>query len=98
MRRADERRAQLLRRGPPIGIAVERRRECVPERKDVIESAGIGNIQRYVEKSTRVHELGDAIGLVNNGVLLTSAQTPTTAPTARTTAASCTGRTRASAA
>ena len=45
--------------------------------KDVIESAGIGNIQRYVEQSTLVHELGHAIGLVNNGVPLTSAHQDT---------------------
>ena len=41
--------------------------------KDVIRTAGIGNVQRYVEQSTLVHELGHAIGLVNNGVPLTSA-------------------------
>ena len=41
--------------------------------KEVVRSAGIGNIQRYVEQSVLVHELGHAIGLVNNGVPLTSA-------------------------
>ncbi len=42
--------------------------------KDVIaSSSAISNIQRFVEQSTLVHELGHAIGLVNNGVALTSA-------------------------
>ena len=42
--------------------------------KDVIESSsGLNSIRRYVEQSTLVHELGHAIGLVNNGVPLTSA-------------------------
>lgn len=44
--------------------------------KDVIESTGIPafpNLERFVEQSTLVHELGHAIGLVNNGVPLTSA-------------------------
>jgi predicted Zn-dependent protease len=41
--------------------------------KDVVRSSsGISNIQRYVEQSTLVHELGHAIGLVNNGVALAS--------------------------
>nr|MBA3498912.1 hypothetical protein [Deltaproteobacteria bacterium] len=41
--------------------------------KDVVRSAsGLSNIQRYVEQSTLVHELGHAIGLVNNGVPLAS--------------------------
>jgi hypothetical protein len=39
--------------------------------KDVIRSTdvpGVPNVVRYVEQSTLVHELGHAIGLVNNGV------------------------------
>jgi len=39
--------------------------------KDVIESTGIA--ARFVEQSTLVHELGHAVGLVNNGVPLASA-------------------------
>jgi hypothetical protein len=39
----------------------------------VRSSSGLSNIQRYVEQSTLVHELGHAIGLVNNGVPLVSA-------------------------
>lgn len=42
--------------------------------KDVVRSSStFPNIQRYVEQSTLVHELGHAIGLVNNGVPLASA-------------------------
>jgi hypothetical protein len=42
--------------------------------KDVVRSSsGLSNIQRFVEQSTLVHELGHAIGLVNNGVPLASA-------------------------
>ncbi|MDQ3368806.1 MAG: hypothetical protein M3680_25565 [Myxococcota bacterium] len=41
--------------------------------KDVIAStSAVGNVQRFVEQSTLVHELGHAIGLVNNGVPLSS--------------------------
>ncbi len=43
--------------------------------KDVVESTGgpgLDNIERYVEQSTMIHELGHAIGLVNNGVPTTS--------------------------
>ncbi|MBA3502834.1 MAG: hypothetical protein M4D80_05470 [Myxococcota bacterium] len=41
--------------------------------KDVVRSSsGLSNIQRFVEQSTLVHELGHAIGLVNNGVPLTT--------------------------
>jgi hypothetical protein len=40
--------------------------------KDVIRGTGLGNTQRFVEQSTLVHELGHAIGLVDNGVALTS--------------------------
>ena len=41
--------------------------------KDVVRSTGLSNVQRFVEQSTLVHELGHAIGLVNNGVPLASA-------------------------
>jgi hypothetical protein len=42
--------------------------------KDVIRgSSGIPNISRFVEQVTMIHELGHAIGLVDNGVALTSA-------------------------
>jgi hypothetical protein len=44
--------------------------------KDVIESTGVPafpNLERFVEQSTLIHELGHAIGLVDNGVPLTSA-------------------------
>lgn len=42
--------------------------------KDVVRSSSnLGNIQRYVEQSTLVHELAHGIGLVNNGVPLVSA-------------------------
>lgn len=44
--------------------------------KDVIESTGVAavpNLERFVEQSTLVHELGHAIGLVANGVAVTSA-------------------------
>jgi len=42
--------------------------------KDVIASSSLSpNVQRFVEQSTLVHELGHAIGLVNNGVPLASA-------------------------
>lgn len=41
--------------------------------KDVVTSVGGTPIdQRYVEQSTTVHEVGHVIGLVNNGVPLTS--------------------------
>lgn len=44
--------------------------------KPVIEGTGVGpgsNIEKYVEQATLVHEFGHAIGLVNNGLTLTSA-------------------------
>jgi hypothetical protein len=44
--------------------------------KDVIESTGlpaVPNLERFVEQSTLVHELGHAVGLVDNGVPLTTA-------------------------
>lgn len=43
--------------------------------KDVIRSTGVranGFVPKYVEQSTIVHELGHALGLVNNGLPLTS--------------------------
>jgi hypothetical protein len=44
--------------------------------KNVVEDSGAGSlggvIPRFVEQSTIVHELGHALGLVNNGVTLTS--------------------------
>jgi hypothetical protein len=41
--------------------------------KDTVRSSSsLPNIQRFVEQSTLVHELGHAIGLVNNGVPLTT--------------------------
>ena len=44
--------------------------------KDVIESTGVAafpNLERFVEQSTLIHELGHAFGLVANGVATTSA-------------------------
>jgi len=44
--------------------------------KDVVESTGVPafpNLERYVEQSTLVHELGHAVGLVGNGVATVSA-------------------------
>jgi hypothetical protein len=42
--------------------------------KDVISGAsGIPNVARFVEQVTLIHELGHAIGLVDNGVPLASA-------------------------
>jgi hypothetical protein len=43
--------------------------------KPTIESAGLGPldaVSRYVEQATLVHEFGHAVGLVNNGLPLTS--------------------------
>lgn len=43
--------------------------------KDVIKGTGSGStdiVPRYVEQSTIIHEMGHALGLVNNGVPLTS--------------------------
>jgi hypothetical protein len=43
--------------------------------KDVIESTGtpaLPNLERFVEQSTLVHEVGHAVGLVDNGVPPTS--------------------------
>ncbi len=36
--------------------------------KDVVTSSGIPAVQRFVEQSTIVHEMGHALGFVNNGV------------------------------
>lgn len=44
--------------------------------KDVIESTGVAgfpNLERFVEQSVLIHELGHAFGLVANGVATTSA-------------------------
>jgi len=41
--------------------------------KEVVESSGTGPVQKYVEQATLVHEIGHAVGLVNNGIqMLTS--------------------------
>lgn len=43
--------------------------------KDVIRSTaiiGAMNVERYVEQSTLVHELGHQFGLVNNGLVMTA--------------------------
>ncbi len=40
--------------------------------KDVIRNSGGSVVQKYVEQSTIVHEMGHALGLVNNGVPLAS--------------------------
>ena len=43
--------------------------------KDVIESSGVrsdGIVPKFIEQSTIVHELGHALGLVNNGVSISS--------------------------
>lgn len=36
--------------------------------KDVVEGSGGPVVQRFVEQSTLVHEMGHALGLVNNGI------------------------------
>ena len=40
--------------------------------KDVIRTSGGSSVQKFVEQSTVVHEMGHALGLVNNGIPLTS--------------------------
>lgn len=40
--------------------------------KDVIKNSGGPVVQKYVEQSTLVHEMGHALGLVNNGVPMAS--------------------------
>lgn len=43
--------------------------------KDVIKSSGSGQLQivpKYVEQATLVHEMGHALGLVNNGLPMTT--------------------------
>lgn len=40
--------------------------------KDVITASGSSNVQKFTEQSTIVHEMGHALGLVNNGVPLAS--------------------------
>ncbi len=51
--------------------------------KDVIRSTevlGTMNVERYVEQSTLVHELGHQFGLVNNGLAMTAAHEDTGHP------------------
>lgn len=38
--------------------------------KEVVESSGSGLVQKYVEQATLVHEIGHAVGLVNNGIAM----------------------------
>lgn len=38
--------------------------------KDVIEGSGGTTVQRFVEQSTIIHEIGHAFGLVNNGITM----------------------------
>lgn len=48
--------------------------------KEVIESTGSGSLDpvpKYVEQATLVHELGHAVGLVNNGITMTSSHEDT---------------------
>lgn len=45
--------------------------------KSVIRASGGNVVQRFVEQSTIVHELGHAFGLVNNGIPLTSSHQDT---------------------
>ena len=40
--------------------------------KDVVTASGSSTVQKYTEQSTLVHEMGHALGVVNNGVPLTS--------------------------
>ena len=45
--------------------------------KDVVRSTGVSAVPRYVEQSTVVHEMGHALGLVNNGLTLQDAHQDT---------------------
>lgn len=40
--------------------------------KEVVESSGSGAVQKYVEQATLVHEVGHAVGLVNNPLAMTT--------------------------
>lgn len=40
--------------------------------KEVVESSGSGPTQKYVEQATLVHEIGHAVGLVNNPLPMSS--------------------------
>lgn len=51
--------------------------EVVAIFKRVVTSSGGAAVQRYVEQSTLVHELGHALGFVNNGVPMTTAHQDT---------------------
>lgn len=48
--------------------------------KDVIRSSGgvVGNVARYVEQSTLIHEIAHSIGLVDNGVVMVTPHKDTT--------------------
>lgn len=45
--------------------------------KDVIRNSGSGLVPIYVEQATVIHEMGHALGLVNNGVSMRSAHQDT---------------------
>lgn len=45
--------------------------------KDVIKSSGTTLVSRYVEQATIIHEMGHALGLVNNGLPMTKAHQDT---------------------
>ncbi len=40
--------------------------------KEVVESSGSGAVQKYVEQATLVHEIGHAVGLVNNPLAMST--------------------------
>ena len=66
-----------MARNDVLGVSIGATRVIAMFKPVIMSAAAFGNVRKFVEQSTLVHEFGHAVGLVNNGVAMVNAHQDT---------------------